>query len=573
MESGEMNTEILGVALQIVLLIVISYPLGKYIAKVYKGEKTWSDFMKPVERLIYKVAGVNPEEEMNWKQFLKALLILNAFWFVWGMVLLCTQQWLPLNPDGNANQTPDLAFNTCISFMVNCNLQHYTGESGLTYFTQLFVIMLFQFITAATGMAAMAGIMKGMAAKSTKTIGNFWKYLVLSCTRILFPLSLIVGFILITQGTPMGFDGKMEITTMEGNTQNVSQGPTAAIVPIKQLGTNGGGYFGCNSSHPLENPTYLSNMTECWSILILPMAMAFAFGFYIKRKKLGYSIYGVMLFAFLVGVCINVYQEMNGNPRIDAMGIAQDNGAMEGKEVRLGAGATALWSIVTTVTSNGSVNGMHDSTMPISGLMEMLNMQINTWFGGVGVGWMNYFTFIIIAVFISGLMVGRTPEFLCHKVEAREMKVASIVALLHPFVILVGTALAAYLYVHAPAFVENEGGWLNNPGFHGLSEMLYEFTSVAANNGSGFEGLGDNTWFWNYSCGIVLILSRFIPIVGQVAIAGLLASKKYIPESAGTLKTDTVTFSVMTFAVIFIVAALSFFPVHALSTIAEHFSL
>ena len=573
MESGEMNTEILGVALQIVLLIVISYPLGKYIAKVYKGEKTWSDFMKPVERLIYKVAGVNPEEEMNWKQFLKALLILNAFWFVWGMVLLCTQQWLPLNPDGNANQTPDLAFNTCISFMVNCNLQHYSGESGLTYFTQLFVIMLFQFITAATGMAAMAGIMKGMAAKSTKTIGNFWKYLVLSCTRILFPLSLIVGFILITQGTPMGFDGKMEITTMEGNTQNVSQGPTAAIVPIKQLGTNGGGYFGCNSSHPLENPTYLSNMTECWSILILPMAMAFAFGFYIKRKKLGYSIYGVMLFAFLVGVCINVYQEMNGNPRIDAMGIAQDNGAMEGKEVRLGAGATALWSIVTTVTSNGSVNGMHDSTMPISGLMEMLNMQINTWFGGVGVGWMNYFTFIIIAVFISGLMVGRTPEFLCHKVEAREMKVASIVALLHPFVILVGTALAAYLYVHAPAFVENEGGWLNNPGFHGLSEMLYEFTSVAANNGSGFEGLGDNTWFWNYSCGIVLILSRFIPIVGQVAIAGLLASKKYIPESAGTLKTDTVTFSVMTFAVIFIVAALSFFPVHALSTIAEHFSL
>ena len=244
-----------------------------------------------------------------------------------------------------------------------------------------------------------------------------------------------------------------------------------------------------------------------------------------------------------------------------------------GKEVRLGAGATGLWSVTTTVTSNGSVNGMHDSTMPVSGMIEMLNMQINTWFGGVGVGWMNYFTFIIIAVFISGLMVGRTPEFLCHKVEAREMKVASMVALLHPFVILVGTALAAYLYVHAPEWVESEGGWLNNPGFHGLSEMLYEFTSVAANNGSGFEGLGDNTWFWNISCGIVLILSRFIPIVGQVAIAGLLAQKTYIPESAGTLKTDTVTFGVMTFAVIFIVAALSFFPAHALSTIAEHFSL
>lgn len=568
-----MNTEILGVIAQIVLMVALSYPIGKYMAKVYKGKKVWSDFMKPVENMIFKFSGINPQEEMNWKQFLRALLVVNLFWFIWGMILLVVQGYLPLNPDGNIGQTAHQAFNTCISFMVNCNEQHYSGESNLTYFTQLFVIMLFQFITAATGMAAMAGIMKALGEKTTKTIGNFWNYLVLSCTRILLPLSLVVGFILITQGTPMGFDGKMEITTLEGATQNVSQGPAAAIIPIKQLGTNGGGYYGVNSSHPLENPTYFSNMVECWSILILPMAMAFAFGFYVNRRKLGYSIYCVMLAAFLIGVCINVPTEMGGNPRIDAMGIAQDNGAMEGKEVRLGAGTTGLWSVVTTVTSNGSVNGMHDSTMPVSGMIEMLNMQINTWFGGVGVGWMNYFTFIIIAVFISGLMVGRTPEFLCHKVEAREMKVASIVALLHPFVILVGTALAAYLYVHAPEFVESEGGWLNNPGFHGLSEMLYEFTSVAANNGSGFEGLGDNTWFWNFSCGIVLILSRFIPIVGQVAIAGLLAQKKYIPESAGTLKTDTVTFGVMTFAVIFIVAALSFFPAHALSTIAEHFSL
>ena len=568
-----MNTEILGVALQVILMVVLAYPLGKYIAKVYKGQKTWSDFMKPVERLIFKVSGINPQEEMNWKQFLKALLILNAFWFVWGMVLLVTQHWLPLNPDGNGPQSPDQAFNTCISFMVNCNLQHYSGESGLTYFTQLFVIMLFQFITAATGMAAMAGMMKSISAKTTKTIGNFWNFLVFSSTRILLLLSLIVGFILILQGTPMGFDGKMEVTTLEGQEQLVSQGPAAAIVPIKQLGTNGGGYFGVNSSHPLENPTYLSNMVECWSILIIPMAMVFALGFYSNRKKLAYSIFGVMLFAYLAGVGINVYQEMNGNPRIDELGIAQDGGAMEGKEVRLGSAATALWSITTTVTSNGSVNGMHDSTMPLSGMMEMLNMQINTWFGGVGVGWMNYYTFIIIAVFISGLMVGRTPEFLGKKVEAREMKIATVVALLHPFVILVGTALSTYLFAHHPDFVASEGGWLNNPGFHGLSEQLYEFTSCAANNGSGFEGLGDNTYFWNYSCGWVLILSRFIPIVGQVAIAGLLAQKKFIPESAGTLKTDTVTFAVMTFAVIFIVAALSFFPVHALSTIAEHFSL
>ena len=592
-----MNTEILGVILQIVLMVGLAFPLGKYIAKVYKGERTCLDFLKPVERWMYKLSGVNPEEEMDWKKFLRALLVVNLFWFIWGMVLLVAQGVLPLNPDGNIGQTCHQAFNTCISFMVNCNLQHYSGESGLTYFTQLFVIMLFQFITAATGMAAMAGIMKALAAKTTQTIGNFWRYLVLSTTRVLLPLSLVVGMILIVEGTPMGFDGKMELSTLEGQTQQVSQGPTAAIVPIKQLGTNGGGYFGVNSSHPLENPSYLTNIVECWSILIIPMALAFAFGFYLnygarraqkpsfyldyaepkpvicKRRKLGYSIFGVMIFAFLIGVAINVGKEMQGNPRIDSMGIAQDGGSMEGKEVRLGSAAGALWSVATTVTSNGSVNSMHDSTMPLSGMIEMLNMQINTWFGGVGVGWMNYFTFIIIAVFISGLMVGRTPEFLGHKVEAREMKIASIVALLHPFIILVGTALAAYLFAHAPEFVASEGGWLNNPGYHGLSEMLYEYTSSAANNGSGFEGLGDNTWFWNYSCGIVLILGRFVPIVGQVAIAGILAKKKYIPESAGTLKTDTVTFGVMTFAVIFIVAALSFFPVHALSTIAEHLSL
>lgn len=563
-----MNTEILGSVLQIVAMVVLAYPLGRYIAKVYKGERTWLDFMAPIERWIYKVCGINPEEEMNWKKFLVALLTINIVWFFWGMVLLVCQGWLPLNPDGNGGQTPDLAFNTCISFMVNCNLQHYSGESGLTYFTQLFVIMLFQFITAATGMAALASIFKSMAAKTTKTIGNFWVLLIKSCTRILLPLSLLVGFVLILQGTPMGFDGKMELTTLEGVQQTVSQGPTAAIVPIKQLGTNGGGYFGVNSSHPLENPTFLTNMLECWSILILPMSMVFAFGFYIKRKKLAFTIFGVMLFAYLVGICFAHYYELGGNPRIDEMGIAQHIGSMEGKEMRIGAAGTATWSQTTTVTSNGSVNGMHDSVMPLTGMFTMLNMMINGWFGGVGVGFMNYYTFIIIAVFISGLMVGRTPEFLGKKVEAREMKIASIVALSHPFIILVGTALASWLIANNPDL-----GWLNNPSFHGFSEMLYEYTSSAANNGSGFEGLGDNTYFWNFTCGIVLILGRYLPIIGQVAIAGLLASKKFVPESAGTLKTDTMTFAIMTFAVIFIVAALSFFPALTLGPIAEHLSL
>ena len=562
-----MNTEILGVILQWVALVVLCYPLGRYIAKVYRGERTWLDFMTPLERGIYKVCGINPDEDMDWKKFLKALLMVNLFWFFWGMVLLCCQSWLPLNPDGNANQTPDLAFNTCISFMVNCNLQHYSGESGLTYFTQLFVIMLFQFISAACGMAAMAGIMKALAGKTTKAIGNFWVFLVKSTTRILMPLSLLVGILLVINGTPMSFDGKQTITTLEGNEQVISQGPTAAIVPIKQLGTNGGGYFGVNSSHPLENPNAFTNMLECWSILIIPMAMAWAFGFYVRRRKQAAWIFGVMLFAFTAGIFVSVPQEMGGNPNIDEMGIAQDLGSMEGKEIRIGSAASAMWGMVTTVTSNGSVNSMHDSQTPLSGMMQMLNMQINCWFGGVGVGWMNYFAFLIIAVFISGLMVGRTPEFLGHKVEAREMKIATLVVLMHPFLILVGTGISA-----AVAAANPEIGWLNNPSFHGLSEMLYEYTSAAANNGSGFEGLGDNTPFWNIMTGIALIMGRYFPIVGQVAIAGLLASKKYIPESAGTLKTDTGTFSLMTFAVIIIVAALSFFPAQALGPIADYLS-
>ena len=560
-----MNTEILGVILQWVALVVLCYPLGRYIAKVYRGERTWLDFMAPLERGIYKVCSIDPDEDMDWKKFLKALLMVNLFWFFWGMVLLCCQSWLPLNPDGNANQTPDLAFNTCISFMVNCNLQHYSGETGLTYFTQLFVIMLFQFITAACGMAAMAGIMKALAAKTTKAIGNFWVYLVKSTTRILMPLSLLVGILLVINGTPMSFDGKQTITTLEGQEQVISQGPTAAIVPIKQLGTNGGGYFGVNSSHPLENPNAFTNMLECWSILIIPMAMAWAFGFYVRRRKLAAWIFGVMLFAFTAGIFVSVPQEMGGNPNIDEMGIAQDLGSMEGKEIRIGSAASAMWGMVTTVTSNGSVNSMHDSQTPLSGMMQMLNMQINCWFGGVGVGWMNYFAFLIIAVFISGLMVGRTPEFLGHKVEAREMKIATMVVLMHPFLILVGTGISS-----AIAAVNPEIGWLNNPSFHGLSEMLYEYTSSAANNGSGFEGLSDNTPFWNITTGIVLIMGRYFPIVGQVAIAGLLAGKKFVPESAGTLKTDTATFSVMTFAVIIIVAALSFFPALALGPIADY---
>jgi K+-transporting ATPase ATPase A chain len=342
------------------------------------------------------------------------------------------------------------------------------------------------------------------------------------------------------------------------------------MIAIKQLGTNGGGYYGPNSSHPLENPNYFTNIVEDVSIMLIPIALVFALGYIIKRKRFAWMVFGVMTIGFFLLLFNSVYQEMRGNPMIAKMGISQPLGSMEGKEVRFGPAASALWEVSTTVTSNGSVNSMHDSFTPLGGMSALLGMMINSFYGGVGVGYLNFYIFIIIAVFISGLMVGRTPEFLGKKIEAKEMKIASIIALLHPLLILAGTALASYLYAHNSAAYS---GWLNNPGNHGFSEMLYEFTSSSANNGSGFEGLGDNTPFWNIACGIVMLIARFLPIIGPVAIAGILAKKKFIPESAGTLKTDTTTFGIMVFAVIFIVAALSFFPALTLGPIAEHFGM
>ncbi|MFY7840564.1 MAG: potassium-transporting ATPase subunit KdpA [Lacibacter sp.] len=371
------------------------------------------------------------------------------------------------------------------------------------------------------------------------------------------------------QGMPMGFDGKDTITSLQGDTIHVSKGPVAAFVPIKHLGTNGGGFFGANSAHPLENPSYFTNVVEMIVQLIIPFAMVFALGFFLRRKKLSWMIFTVMTIGFLLLAIPNIIMETKGNPAIAAMGIDNSLGAMEGKEVRIGAAASGFWSIVTTVISTGSVNAMHDSTMPLSGMNELLAMMINAFYGGCGVGLLNFFIFIILAVFISGLMVGRTPEFMGKKVEAREIKIAMIIALLHPLLILAGTALSSYLVIHNPA----NAAWLNNPGHHGFSEMLYEYTSSAANNGSGFEGLGDNNRWWNISTGFVLILGRFLPIIGPVAIAGLLAQKKYIPAGAGTLKTDTFTFGIMIFAVIAIITALAFFPALALGPIAEYFNL
>lgn len=567
------------------LTVLLAYPLGKLIANIYANKPNRSggptfDFMAPLERLLYRLGGVDPAKQMNWKEHLVALLTINLVWFLYGFCMLLFQGDLPLNPDGNASMTPDLAFNTVISFIVNCNLQHYSGESGLTYLTQTGVVMFFQFVSAATGMAALAVLFNALQTRTTDLLGNFYEYFIKSITRILLPLSLVLALILVFNGTPASYEGKDSIITMQGDTVGVSRGPAAGMIAIKQLGTNGGGYFGVNSAHPLENPNYLTNIVEDISVFLIPIALVFALGFFLNRRKLSNSIFLVMTVGFFAMLTPSVLAELQGNPAIARMGISQALGSMEGKEIRFGSAASAYWGITSTATSNGSVNAMHDSMTPLSGAMQMLDMMINAFYGGVGVGLLNYFVFLIIAVFIAGLMVGRTPEFLGRKIEAREMKIASLIAILHPFLILTGTAMASYVVVTMPNadWTVKPANWLNNwnaspPGFHGFSEMLYEYTSASANNGSGFEGLGDNNFFWNFTTGLVLILGRYLPIVGPIAIAGALAGKKYVPESSGTLATDTGTFGLVTFAVIFIIAALSFFPALALGPLAEFFSL
>ncbi|MDB5125852.1 potassium-transporting ATPase subunit KdpA [Mucilaginibacter sp.] len=570
-----MNTELFGIIASFALMLVIGIPLGKYLAKMFAGEKVWTDFMKPVEQGIYKLSGINPNEPMNWKQFLKAMMCINLLWLVYGFFVLMNQDKLPWNPDGNPGMTADLAFNTIISFVVNCNLQHYSGESGASYLVQHYIFMFLQFVSAATGIACAVGLFKAFRDKTTNDIGNFWNYFLRAITRLLLPLSIVVALILTFNGTPSSYAGKDQFISLQGDTMHVSRGPAAQFIAIKHLGTNGGGWFGANSTHPLENPNYLTNITEIVSQMIIPIAMVLCFGYFIRRKKLGWVIFGVMMIGALLLLVPSIGSEIGGNPAITKMGIAQPTGAMEGKEVRIGPTATAFWSTFTTIVSTGSVNGMHDSTMALTGLWQLLGMMINGFFGGCGVGVLNYFIYLIIAVFISGLMVGRTPEFLGHKVEAREVKIAALITLLSPLLIMAGTAIAAFVFTnHGNAdWAVKPSAWLNNPSFHGFSEMLYEMTSSNANNGSGFEGLGDNNIFWNVSTGIVMILGRFLPIIGPVAIAGLLAQKKYIPESAGTLKTDTITFGLMTFAVILVLNALSYFPALALGPIAEFFSM
>jgi K+-transporting ATPase ATPase A chain len=568
-----MSTEYVAVGFTILFTILTSLPLGWYMFRVFSGERTVLDpIFVPIERLVLRLTGVDAQEQQDWKRYSYSLLISNVFMWLATWTIVTLQQYLPLNPDGISNLEPTLAFNTISSFTTNTNLQHYSGETGLSYFSQMFAITFLQFVTAATGVAACIAIIRGLAGNRLTALGNFYVDLTRATVRLFLPLGLLVATILLWQGSPMTFEGAAKATTVEGAEQTIARGVVAPMVAIKQLGTNGGGYFGPNSTHPYENATPLSNFAETWSITIIPMSMVWTLGYMVGRRRLAITVFAVMLALYIPMVVFAVSQEAAGNPAIARMGVDQSTGSMEGKEVRFGAGLSALWAVTTTVTSNGSVNSMHDSLTPLAGLMPLTGMWLNNIFGGVGVGFINMLIFIIVAVFVAGMMIGRTPEFLGKKVEAKEMKLASLALLWHPLAILVGTAIACYVWA-TTADPGSALAWLKNPGPHGFSEMLYEFSSAAANNGSGFEGLGDNTPFWNIATGLVMLLSRYIPIIAPLALAGSLAAKPAAPETAGSLRAETATFGFTLWSIVVILGLLMFMPVAVLGPIAEYLAL
>lgn len=561
------GTDILGMVVIFSATVALAIPFGKYIAKVYGGEKTILDpVFNPIEKFIYRFIGIDPTIEMNWKQHLKTLLTINIIWFPLTMFILMNQNWLPLNPDKIPAMSPDLAFHSTCAFITNCFQQHYSGESGMSYLSQLIIMFSLFFLTPAVTLAAMAVVFNALKERTTEKLGNFYNYYVKSITRILLPVSVVTAIIFLFNDMPMTFNGAHTFITLQGDTANVARGPIAAFESIKMLGLDGGGWFGANSAHPFENPNFFTNMIENIFHILLPIATVFALGFYLKRKKLAWMIFGVMTVGFLLLLIPTVYFELKGNPAIAQMGIDNSIGNMEGKEIRFGTAASAFWSITATASMNGAVNCMHDSFMPMSGGMQLLGIMNNSLYGGVGTGVLGFFIIIILAVFIGSLMIGRTGQFLGKKIGMQEMKIAMIITLLHPFLSLAGTALAC-------SFPSLTTPTLNNPGAHGFSEMIYEYTSASSADGSGFEGLGDNTPWWNITCGIVILLGRFLPIIGAVAIAGILASKKYLGDSAGTLKTDNATFGLMVFSLIFIIAALAFFPTLVIGPFTEYFSM
>lgn len=547
-------------ALLFVLLIVggaavLSWPLGRYLKAVMDP-----DAPGRATRLFQAVGGPLTRPEQDWKRYVFALLAFNVVSFSVTYAILALQQHLPLNPDGKTALTSDLIFNTAISFGTNTNLQHYSGEASLSYFSQLGALMWQQFVSAATGLAALTALARGLAGRP---LGNFLVDLQRATFLVLLPAALVVATLLVFGGMPMTFDGAAAATTLEGATQTIARGPVAVFVAIKQLGTNGGGWFGPNSTQPFENPTFWTNVLETASIILIPMMCVWMVGRIVKNVAHARVVFAVMLVLMSARIVGAIYFEQAPTQAFAELPITQDVGNLEGKELRFGASAGPLWSVVTTSTSNGSVNAMHDSLNPMTGLMPMIGMWLNEDFGGVGVGFINMFIYIIVAVFIAGMMIGRTPEYLGWRVESREVKLAAAAMLWHPIAILLPTAIFA-------AWPLVTGNNLNNPGPHGFSEILYEFSSSSANNGSGFEGLGDGNPHWNIATGLVMLLSRFIPIILPLAIVGSFATKRRAAQSAGTLGAQDATFGVMLLATIVIVGALTFLPVAILGPIAEH---
>lgn len=578
----------LQIALTILIYLVLVVPVGFYLYHIAAGKHTWVDpVFDRVDGFIYKICGIKTQQGMNWKQYALSLLLTNVVMVLVGYLILRIQSIGLFNPNGVDSMEATLSFNTIISFMTNTNLQHYAGESGLSYLSQMLVIIFMMFVAAASGYAACIAFIRGLAGKTKNDVGNFFVDMVRIITRLLLPFSIVGGLLLVWQGVPQNFAANITVDTLEGAKQVIAMGPVAALEIIKHLGTNGGGFLGANSSTPIENPTIVSNLIELYAMMLLPGACVITFGKMVRDRKIdttesrdsvahqhftarifgreGRTIFAAMSILFVIGLGVCFWAESQGNPNLESVGLNQSMGNMEGKEVRFGVAQSSLFTTTTTSFTTGSVNNMHDALTPLGGLVPMLNMMLNVVFGGKGVGLMNMIMYAILAVFICGLMIGRTPEYLGKKIEGREMKLTALCIIIHPLLILAFSALA----VSTNAGLDG----ISNPGFHGLSQILYEYASSSANNGSGFEGLIDNSYFWNITTGLAMFFGRYISMVLQLAIAGSLMKKAFVNDSMGTLHTDGVSFPIILVFVVYIFAALTFFPVLSLGPIAEHLTL
>lgn len=559
-----MGTNLLQIFIVLFIVCLFVKPLGIYIYHVFNYAPTrWDRLFLPFEKVLYRVSGIRDLESTGWKRYTLSLLGTNAALLGIAYILLRIQNLLPFNPNGMKGMEPTLTFNTVASFITNTNLQHYSGETGLSYFSQMAVITIFMFAAAAMGLTVCIAFLRAITGRGEQ-IGNFFVDFIRSMVRVLLPLSIVFTVILVACGVPQTLNPTQTVTTMEGIKQAIALGPVASLEAIKQVGNNGGGFFGANSAHPFENPNWFSNLLQMIAMLTFTASLPFTYGKMAGAKQ-GRVLFVVMFLMLLLFIGIAYQTEMMGNPAFTKFGLSHAQGSMEGKEVRFGPAISALFAAITGATETGAVNTMHDTLTPIGGLVPLMAMMFNTLFGGIGVGLMNVILYAILAVFLAGLMVGRTPEFLGRKIEPKEMKIIVLVLLLHPLLILAPTAIS---------FITSLGmGAISNPGFHGISQVLYEFTSAAANNGSGFEGLGDNTPFWNIMTGIVMLLGRYISIIALLAVGASLMKKQPIPETIGTFCTDNATFGVVLVGTILIIGALTFFPIVVLGPIAEFLSI